>query len=115
MFLCRYHGHHCIVKGAQRLKTYVHQSGKTAEELYQATLQREEQLRSLGYKVVSIFECEFRKQMAENEEIKNFVDTLSIEERLDPRDAFLGNFQFFFQVYYIMCITSTKKMMYLYK
>ena len=72
------------------MKPYIHQSGKSAEELYQATLKREESLKSLGYNVVSIFECQFKKIMDGNEEIRNFVNNVTVEKRLDPRDAFLG-------------------------
>ena len=85
---CHFHAHHCIVKGKQRTQPYLHH--QSAEEVYQATLKREQHLRSLGYRVVSIFECEFRKQMMENEELAAFAKTVSIEERLDPRDAFFG-------------------------
>ena len=83
------------MKGAQRTVPYLRQNGKTAEELYQATLRRDQCLRKLGYNVVSIFECEFRKQMQEDEELKAFVKNVSIEERLDPRDAFFGKLLFY--------------------
>ena len=88
--LSRYHGHHCVVKGAQRMRPLIHQSGKTAEELYQATLRREQQLKGLGYKVISIFECQFRRELEANEEMKSFVNNITIPGRLDPRDAFSG-------------------------
>ena len=78
------------MKGAQRVKPYLHQRGKTAEEMYQATLKREQCLRSLGYRVISTFECAFRKEMSENADLAAFAKNLSIEGRLDPRDAFFG-------------------------
>ena len=46
----------------------------------------------MGFKVVSIFDCEFRKQMDADPEMKAFVNnvTSQIVTRLDPRDAFFG-------------------------
>ena len=71
---------------------YMRGSGRSAEELYQATLKREECLRKLGFKVESIFECEFRQQMSQDPEMKAFVDNAisQVVERLNPRDAFFG-------------------------
>ena len=85
---CHFHGCPCKVKGGQRFQPYVR--GISAETLYQATLKREQHLRSLGYRVVSIFECEFRKQMMENEDLAAFAKNIHIEGRLNPRDAFFG-------------------------
>ena len=86
----RFHGHHCVVQGAQRTQAYLPHNGKSAQELYSATIKREQHLRDLGYTVVSIFECQFRNQMASDQELSTFADTVSIQGRLDPRDAFFG-------------------------
>ena len=43
------------------------------------THERLSYLQGQGYKIVSIWECEFRKQVRENEEMKFFID-----ERYDP-------------------------------
>ena len=103
-FLGRYHGHDCIVKGAQRTVPYLRKNGRSADQLYQATLKREQCLKDLGYEVVSIWECQFKKQMEENEEIKAFVNNVSVEKRLDPRDAFFGNFYLYIYIYILYTI-----------
>ena len=58
------------------------------DSLLAATLEREEAIRSAGYKVVSIFGCEWAKKVETDEPIKQFVDTLDIKDRLKIRDAF---------------------------
>ena len=60
------------------------------EELYVMTMKREKELRSLGYKVVTIWEHQFHHQTETDEEMKDFVSRLDIQERLDPRSSFFG-------------------------
>ena len=38
----------------------------------------------------SIWECEFKSQIAENDELKQFLATLQLSDPLCPRDAFFG-------------------------
>ena len=47
-------------------------------------------MESLGYKYVGIWDHEFRNDIKNNEELANFVKTLDITERLEPRKAFFG-------------------------
>ena len=60
------------------------------EELYTLTLKREQCIRSLGFEHMSIWEHEFNKLLRENETAANFVKSLDLQMRLDPRIAFLG-------------------------
>ena len=47
-------------------------------------------MRSLGFEHVSIWEHEFNNLLRENETAANFVKSLDLQTRLDPRMKFLG-------------------------
>ena len=52
--------------------------------------QREQCIRSLGFEHVTIWEHEFNRLLRENESAANFVKSLDLQERLNPRMGFLG-------------------------
>ena len=59
---CFFHGHTCqISKDDQR------------ETKYENTMKRLEFLKQQGFKVITIWECEYRQQLRENEEMRAFV------------------------------------------
>ena len=47
-------------------------------------------MENLGYQYVSVWECEFHKQIADNPHLAHFVKNINIEERLKPRNGFMG-------------------------
>lgn len=51
---------------------------------------REKELKSMGYKVISIWEHQFRYQLDKNVTLQQFVSTLDLQERLNPRESFFG-------------------------
>lgn len=60
-----------------------------------ATLNRKteemtEKFRSLGYNVIEKWEHEFVLDKKQNGELRQFLLTHNIEDRLDPREAFFG-------------------------
>ncbi|CAC5376469.1 unnamed protein product [Mytilus coruscus] len=59
-------------------------------ELYYATKKKENDLKKLGYRNVCIWEHEFRDQLKTNSEMREFVSTLDITDRLRPRSSFVG-------------------------
>ena len=61
---CFFHGHSCIKPS--NLEQHTQRFAKTQERL--------SFLRNNGYEIVSIWECEFRKQLTENEAMKCFID-----------------------------------------
>ena len=63
---------------------------RTMEELYRATLAKEDALRTAGYHVNVIWECQWDELCKSNPFVKNFVSTLSLVEPLEPRQAFFG-------------------------
>ena len=86
---CFWHG--CkICYSNQRQQTKVPRTDQSMEELYTLTLKREQCICSLGFEHVSIWEHEFNKLLRENETAANFMKSLDLQTRLDPRMAFLG-------------------------
>lgn len=61
----------------------------TIQELYALTVEKHRYLKSTGMNVVTMWEHEFTKLVQENKEVTDFVTSLDIHERLNPRDAFL--------------------------
>jgi hypothetical protein len=86
---CRYHGHgtsdqcdHQYVKDSE--------AWKSAKELYSRTLFKLENLRQQGYDVEAIWECDYHRQLADNPEMKTYIDSVQISERLNIRDGIYG-------------------------
>ena len=86
---CVYHGCPCI-SGSDRGSTTDPITNQSMEELYVVTKKRETHIKSLGYKYVAIWEHEFHQLLKENNEMKQFVSQLDIQDRLNPRDSFFG-------------------------
>lgn len=59
-------------------------------DLYLKTVDREEYLENEGFIVESVWECQYEKELANNEEMKAYVDSLDIQDYINPRDAFYG-------------------------
>ena len=62
----------------------------TMEELYQKTQVFSIHLRSKGYNLVEIWECQFRQDMAENVALADMYDKYKPFQPLQPREAFFG-------------------------
>ena len=60
------------------------------EQRYNNTLKKVNYLESHGFVVVQKWECELKKEMEEDEEMKRFFDEYEIVDPLQPRDAFYG-------------------------
>lgn len=54
------------------------------------TINREKELKELGYKLVIVWEHQFYFQLEKNAALQQFVSTLDLQDRLDPRDSFFG-------------------------
>ncbi|KAF2894175.1 hypothetical protein ILUMI_11998 [Ignelater luminosus] len=89
-FGCYYHGcPKCITK--RRDDPENETDYDTLNERYKNTKLKVEKLKSLGYEVVEMWECEFQNIINSNPEI-NDIDNhfLIIQAPLNPRDAFYG-------------------------
>ena len=65
-------------------------TNQSLQELWTLTLKREQFIRSLEFKQVTIWEHEFNQLLRDNETAASFVKSLDIQDRLEPRQAFLG-------------------------
>lgn len=63
---------------------------KRMSELHRETQLRIAWLRDNGWSVETKRECQFRKEIAENQELRQFLNDLHLSEPLDARDSFKG-------------------------
>ena len=73
-----------------RFTTKNPKTGQTFEELHSLAMIKKKKLKELGYNYVSIWEHEWLRKVRENEDIRQLIDELDVEERLDPRESFFG-------------------------
>ena len=85
---CYYHG---CPKCFPDDEVVVHlNSFKSMSEKYQDTLEKEELLKSKGYTVVTMWECDMKQILDNNSETKKYFKDCELKTRLDPRDGFYG-------------------------
>ena len=63
---------------------------RSPNEVHRATMEKLERLKKEGYKVKSIWECDWKKLVEEDEEVKRVVSGLERVDPLVPREAFFG-------------------------
>ena len=86
---CEYHGCKKCKPNGRHVKTFHHPDRKV-EELYQATQRKTELLKQAGYNVVEKWECDFRKELKQNEALQENIEKTSWVSPLNPRDGFYG-------------------------
>jgi hypothetical protein len=65
-------------------------NGLTMGDLYQRTMEKKRYLEGQGYIYVGKWECEFDREVRENDTLRNFVQQSEMINPLEPRDAFYG-------------------------
>ena len=60
------------------------------EELYKNTQRKIKWLKDQGYEVVEKWGCVFKKELEQDEALKQFVKDRGFVDPLQPRDAFFG-------------------------
>lgn len=65
-------------------------SGLTVEACRRQTTQEITKLRQLGYSVVEMWQCQWEKMEKQRQDIKDFVQPLSLTTPINPRDSFFG-------------------------
>ena len=90
-----YEFHGCLFHGCRRChkdrKKMAFSSGSyTMEALCQQTEDKCQTLRQMGYKVVQIWECQWKEQKKASKEIQDFLKEINLVPQLNPRDAFFG-------------------------
>ena len=83
---CFWHG--CICCYARDTINPVNK--QTMQDLHQRTLEKTRYLKGQGYNVVEVWECDVRRELEVNNEMKTYFDTFEIEEPHEPRHAFYG-------------------------
>ena len=86
---CEFHGCRKCKPNNRHVKTF-HHPDRTVEEMSQAKQQKTRLLQVAGYTVIEQWECEFKKELKQNEELQNEVKKTTWVSPLDPRDAFYG-------------------------
>ena len=85
---CLFHGcPRCFPKRSQ--KGHVHY-GRTMEQVYEATREKEDKLRQAGYTLRVQWGCEWEMWLKRDPTLKQFVKELELIEPLDAREAFFG-------------------------
>ena len=65
-------------------------NNKPMEQLYQDTQTKVKYLKDRGFEVVEKWGCEFKKELKQDEEMKQFMEDHGFVDPLQPRDAFFG-------------------------
>ena len=77
----------CLCQDRESMDPYNKQS---MAQRYAQTMEKVKVLEEAGIKVVTKWYHEFRRQLKNDPELVAFVETLDLEERLEPRDAFFA-------------------------
>ena len=68
----------------------VRHCGRTMRDVYEQTQHKINRLQALGYNVVQMWGCEWRRLKETSPDIQTLVDSLQFIKPLNPRDAFCG-------------------------
>ena len=87
---CLWHGCRTCYRRERDIKTSVN-ADRTLNEVYVATCVKMQTLRTEGYTVVEMWECQWKKQLEDaSSAASTFVKTLTLADPLQPREAFFG-------------------------
>ena len=86
---CLWHGCPACFKNGRQTKHNVNPD-RTLDELYQATLVKQNALRQAGFNYIEMWECEWDRQVKTDERVKQFLASFELVPPLQPRDAFFG-------------------------
>ena len=73
---CEFHGCRKCKPNNRHVETF-HHPDRTVEEMFQTTKVKTELLQVAGYTVIEIWECAFKKELKQNEELKGLVENMS--------------------------------------
>ncbi|KAL9960246.1 hypothetical protein ACROYT_G033681 [Oculina patagonica] len=85
---CYFHG--CPDCFPNRDQKHRKMGDRSLRDVYAETQQKTQRIRAAGYRVVEMWECQWKALKDSDPEVKSFVDSLAINSRLEPRDAFFG-------------------------
>ena len=84
---CSFHG--CLTCYPYRRDQFWNK-GKNMIQRHRETLLKERRLREKGFRVISIWSCEFRRELRNKQELREFVDSLNIQDPINVRDSYFG-------------------------
>lgn len=91
-YACEYNG--CNWHGCpscyQINRDKVINNNKSLAQMYRDTMIKEKRLREMGFSVITKWSCEFAKDCRENEDVRDYVLSLNIQDPINVRDAFFG-------------------------
>ncbi len=85
---CFYHG--CPTCFPNRENRHPKLNDMSMREIYRNTLKRNQSIVDAGYKLDIMWECQWKLLKKSRSDVKQFLDTLKLKSRLEPRDAFYG-------------------------
>jgi hypothetical protein len=59
-------------------------------DLYQAPVEKAGYLKDQGFNVVEVLECEIKRELEQDEDMKSYFDNYELVDPLEPRAAFYG-------------------------
>ena len=60
------------------------------QQLHEDTLEKIHYLKEQGFHVIEMWECELKKEMEHDEDMKRYFEEHELVDPLQPRDAFYG-------------------------
>ena len=90
-----YEFHGCFWHGCPKCypvcdETHLRLCDRTMQDVYNKTQKKMTRLRTQGYNVIQMWECEWTQLKQTCPDIQAYVDSLQFVEPLNPRDAFCG-------------------------
>ena len=83
---CFWHGClNCYARGTVNPVT-----GKTMHDLYMATVEKTSYLRGRGFNMIEMWECEMKRELEQDEDMRSYFDNYKLTDPLEPREAFFG-------------------------
>ncbi|CAB4000500.1 DNA polymerase [Paramuricea clavata] len=83
---CFWHGClNCYARGTVNPVT-----GKTMHNLYMATVEKTSYLREGGFNVIEMWECELKRELEQDEDMRSYFDNYKLIDPLESREAFFG-------------------------
>jgi hypothetical protein len=85
--------HGCFWHGCPKCfskKTMNPVTDTTMDELYSRTMEKKDFIEKQGFKYECKWECDFKQELKQNDEMKDYIQTLELVSPLEPRDAFFG-------------------------
>ena len=91
-YACKFYGcnWHGCPKCYIRDRDIILNNGKSLAQRYRETILKAERLKELGFELLTKWSCEFKIDLYQNLDLKDYVSKLKIADPLNIRDAYYG-------------------------